>query len=283
MKGDGNDSAVKAAYVRTRVAQLIAKFEEQQIRQKEQPNASGAEGYSEVIASQPTLGAGAIAPDQSRVQKSPLIKAGVVAVGLLAIATIFWAMLSLGTLKNRPSTPSLNDYFVQSTTGSSDLGYDAAGAREAGLSDKTIADYLAEKPNSNVAEARRAGYSDGQIVDFIAANASTPSSAAYFGSGQTVIAREPLPPSAPSVHENIKRETEALTKVYPYWRDIVGRVDAKGKFDPKNEFRVWLGKQPEAYQRTINDSNNASVIIAAIDKFRSDKAKAAAPSLPAAP
>ncbi|HET7083628.1 MAG TPA: hypothetical protein VFI23_02585 [Rhizomicrobium sp.] len=74
------------------------------------------------------------------------------------------------------------------------------------------------------------------------------------------------------------RETDALTNIYPNWREIVGAVDSREKADPANPFRKWLSKQPEAYQKLINETHSASVLIAAIGKFQANKAKSAAPS-----
>lgn len=71
-----------------------------------------------------------------------------------------------------------------------------------------------------------------------------------------------------------KREMEALDEEHEGWREIVGVVDAEGKFDPNNEFRVWLGKQSDVYQARVNDAQSASVISKAIDKFKADKAAA---------
>jgi len=90
------------------------------------------------------------------------------------------------------------------------------------------------------------------------------------------LATLPATPAPQSMDGNVNRAIEALTKAYPNWREIVGAVDSQGRFDPNNPFRAWLSKQPEDYQRTINGSNNAPVIIAAINKFQTDQAKAAA-------
>lgn len=69
------------------------------------------------------------------------------------------------------------------------------------------------------------------------------------------------------------REIKALTEDHPKWREIVGIVDSEGKYDPKNEYRIWLAKQPEAYQAQINGASTALVISKSIDKFQADKAK----------
>lgn len=69
------------------------------------------------------------------------------------------------------------------------------------------------------------------------------------------------------------REIKALTEDHPQWREIVGIVDSEGKYDPKNEYRIWLAKQPAAYQAQINGASTALVISKSIDKFQADKAK----------
>jgi hypothetical protein len=91
------------------------------------------------------------------------------------------------------------------------------------------------------------------------------------------------PPSAQSVDDNTKRETEALTKVYPNWRDIVGAVDSPEKSDPNNKFRKWLSTQPAAYAAKVTSTHSPSVLAKAINEFQADQAKAAASPPPAAP
>jgi hypothetical protein len=65
-----------------------------------------------------------------------------------------------------------------------------------------------------------------------------------------------------------RREMEVLEDEHPKWRDIVGVVDSEGKFDEKNPFRVWLGKQSADYRDKINKTNSPLVVSKAIDKFQ---------------
>jgi hypothetical protein len=68
------------------------------------------------------------------------------------------------------------------------------------------------------------------------------------------------------------REMESLTDLHPDWEKIVGRSD---KPDPNNDFRKWLGKQPAAYQDSINSTVSAARIARAIDRFKADQRKPA--------
>ena len=188
--------------------------------------------------------------DQSVVAKSPLIEMAVTAVCLAATAAIVWAVYSPQSFRDEPVVPSLRDYFSQSTTGNPDFSYDVGGARKAGVSDASIADHLATRLGSNVASARAAGYSDKEIVDTIAEE---------------------------------QTKTDALTKVYPNWREIVGAVDSPEKADPKNPFRKWLKTQPGDYAKEVTSTHSASVLAKAIDKYQAEKAKAAVSSPPVTP
>jgi hypothetical protein len=228
---------------------------------------------------------------QSLVAKSPLIKVAVTAVCLVATAAILWAVYSRHSFKDQPATPSLTAYDTQSAAGRLGVNFDLAGARKVGYSDADIAEYLAGEASFDIAGARRAGYPDEAIINFIISRPSYDPPKASWTWEEARSGRPtspmfkfiPSPLPAQSVDEHKKGEIEALTKVYPNWRDIVGAVASKDLADPKNEFRVWLGKQPKAYQTLISDTNTASVLIAAIDKFQADKVKAAVSPPPAAP
>jgi len=78
----------------------------------------------------------------------------------------------------------------------------------------------------------------------------------------------------------IAHEVEALEDAHPTWKEIVGAVDSAGRADPNNEFRKWLGKQDEAYQRKVNATNSSAVIGKAIDKFMASKTPARSPATP---
>jgi hypothetical protein len=261
--------------------------------------------YSKEIQSLPILTADQPEAEKVRGSSSLPIKVVTAIVGLIVVAAIFWGVFSSRTFNSKPSTPSFSDYFSQSTTGNPDFTYDVVGARRAGLSDASIADYLANRIGSNIPSARAAGYSDTAILNYLATLPRTnpvqdQPSASTSGVGQraqsadglihkfpaetrqTVIDRVMKDyafahQSPPSVDDNAKRETEALTKVYPNWRAIVGAVSSPEKADPNNAFRKWLGKQPDAYRKMVIDTHTASVLIAAIDKFQAAKAKATSP------
>lgn len=72
----------------------------------------------------------------------------------------------------------------------------------------------------------------------------------------------------------IAYQKEALEDQYPNWREIVGPV-TDGKFDPKNEYRIWLATQPADYQHKVNNTNSAQVISRSIDRFTDAKKEAA--------
>lgn len=72
----------------------------------------------------------------------------------------------------------------------------------------------------------------------------------------------------------LKDAVEALEDEFPTWRKIVGEVDKDHKpIDPKNPFRVWLGKKSAEYQDKINSTNNPYVISRAIRLFHKEAAK----------
>lgn len=77
--------------------------------------------------------------------------------------------------------------------------------------------------------------------------------------------------------EHIRIALEDLEDAHPTWREIVGVVDSEGKYDPNNEYRVWLSKQDQAYQALINSTNSAAVTARSIDKFLTSKKPAAKP------
>lgn len=77
----------------------------------------------------------------------------------------------------------------------------------------------------------------------------------------------------------VARAASDLEEIHPKWREIVGAVEDPTKADPNNQFRVWLAKQPETYQAQINNSNSATVISRAIDKFLTSQKSAAQPPL----
>lgn len=83
------------------------------------------------------------------------------------------------------------------------------------------------------------------------------------------------PPDVDSLVENamLRREMNVLEAEYPDWRNIVGAVGEDGKFDADNPFRVWLGKQPAAYQKRINDTDSPLEVTRAIERFKADAAK----------
>ena len=75
-----------------------------------------------------------------------------------------------------------------------------------------------------------------------------------------------------------KNEAEALEDTYANWREIVGPVDANGSYDPKNEYRVWLGKQDQAYQTLVNSTDSAQVIARSIGRFLASKSHPTTPA-----
>ena len=66
-------------------------------------------------------------------------------------------------------------------------------------------------------------------------------------------------------------ELEDLVDDHPKWRDIVGIVDAEGRYDPNNKFRQWLSTQSPEYQKTINETQRPSKILRAINRFQASQ------------
>jgi len=66
-------------------------------------------------------------------------------------------------------------------------------------------------------------------------------------------------------------EAEALEDLHPDWREVTG---ASATPDQNQPFRKWLASQPEKYQSLVNETDSASVIARAIDRFKADAAKA---------
>ena len=75
-----------------------------------------------------------------------------------------------------------------------------------------------------------------------------------------------------------KNESEALEDTYANWREIVGPVDAEGRYDPNNEYRKWLGAQDQAYQTLINSTDSAQVIARSIGRFLAFKSHPTTPA-----
>ena len=66
-----------------------------------------------------------------------------------------------------------------------------------------------------------------------------------------------------------EREVEILEDAHPDWRDIVGAVDVTQQMpDANNPFRKWLSGKDQAYQRRINGTDSAAVVMRAIDLFQ---------------
>jgi hypothetical protein len=81
----------------------------------------------------------------------------------------------------------------------------------------------------------------------------------------------------------IRREMKVLKTITPNGvRKSTRSTEGKGeKPDPKHPFRVWLGKQPDEYQKKINGTDSPLVVSKALDKFKADqKAKAEKPKPP---
>lgn len=68
-----------------------------------------------------------------------------------------------------------------------------------------------------------------------------------------------------------RREMSALNKTHPKWREIVGTVDANGQFDPNNDFRKWLAKEPVEYQTEVNSTNSPADVLEAVGKYLASK------------
>lgn len=66
-----------------------------------------------------------------------------------------------------------------------------------------------------------------------------------------------------------EREVEVLEDAHPDWRDIVGAVDVSQQMpDPNNPFRKWLATKDAGYQRRINGTESAAVVMRAINLFQ---------------
>lgn len=65
-------------------------------------------------------------------------------------------------------------------------------------------------------------------------------------------------------------EEKALAEDHQNWREIVGSPE-----DKDNEYRKWLAKQSEAYQKRVTSTERASVVSESISKFLTEKAAAA--------
>lgn len=72
-------------------------------------------------------------------------------------------------------------------------------------------------------------------------------------------------------------QTEDLEDSFSDWREIVGTPDDHGVI-PNTEYRQWLAKQPEDYQRKLNGTNSAGVIARSITKFKEFKPAPTPPS-----
>lgn len=66
-----------------------------------------------------------------------------------------------------------------------------------------------------------------------------------------------------------ERELEVLEDAHPDWRDIVGAVDVTQQMpDANNPFRKWLATKDEQYQRRVNGTDSAAVVMRAINLFQ---------------
>ena len=79
------------------------------------------------------------------------------------------------------------------------------------------------------------------------------------------------------VQRTLQLEDEALTDAYPNWREIVGKPDEKTKF------RLWLAKQPKAYQDRLAGTFSSQVLARAIQRFQVSEKPATPPTPPRKP
>jgi hypothetical protein len=70
----------------------------------------------------------------------------------------------------------------------------------------------------------------------------------------------------------VAAQAEELEDLHPDWRAVVGAQDSN------NEYRQWLAKQPDDYQRKLNSTNSAGVIARSISRFNEAKTAAATPA-----
>jgi hypothetical protein len=79
----------------------------------------------------------------------------------------------------------------------------------------------------------------------------------------------------------VAHEREALDFIHPTWLKTVGAIDAEGRYDANNPFRVWLATRDQAYQAKVNGTNSSAVILHAINDFKAATKPAQTPPKPA--
>lgn len=81
--------------------------------------------------------------------------------------------------------------------------------------------------------------------------------------------------------DKLDEQLADLEDAHPDWKRIVGAIDARTqKADPNNAFRRWLGTKDAAYQKRMNESESATFISRAIERFQAETkgTRAAAPA-----